>query len=53
MPPRTILRALLILISMLAALLTGYSRISDNKHHPTDVLSGWLIGFTISGAIVS
>lgn len=51
--PRTILRAGLTLVSLAIAFLTGLSRVSDNKHHPTDVLSGWLIGIITAGAIVS
>ena len=34
-------------------LLTGFSRIVDNKHHSSDVLSGWIIGLVVAIAIVS
>lgn len=50
-PP--IFRALLTLFSFLITLLTGMSRILDNKHHPTDVLSGWIIGVLVAIGIVS
>ena len=33
------------------AIYCGFSRISDYKHHPTDVLAGFFIGFAV-GIIV-
>jgi len=33
------------------AIYCGYSRISDYKHHPTDVLAGLILGFVV-GLIV-
>ena len=32
------------LVAIVLALFTGLSRVSDNKHHPTDVLAGSLVG---------
>ena len=32
------------LFILLAAIYTGVSRIQDNKHHPSDVIAGCLIG---------
>ena len=34
------------LVAIILALFTALSRVSDNKHHPTDVLAGSLVGAT-------
>lgn len=38
-------------LHVIVALYVGYSRISDHKHHATDVLAGFLVG--VFTAIVS
>lgn len=47
------LKILLMLVSLVLALLTGLSRISDHRHHPTDVLSGFILGGVVAVGIVS
>lgn len=41
---RSALKLFLMLTSFLLAVLTSVSRISDYRHHPTDVLAGMMIG---------
>ena len=42
----------LVQISLISiAYFTALSRISDNKHHPTDVIAGALLGTLISGIV--
>ncbi len=50
---RSAFKLMLMLFSFMLALLVGLSRISDNKHHPTDVLSGWIIGGAVAFVVVS
>jgi phosphatidate phosphatase len=47
-PFRTVL---LTFLSFMILLLIGLSRISDNKHHATDVLSGWILGGGVAAGI--
>ena len=47
--PRVILYA----VSSLLAMYTCVSRITDNKHHPTDVLAGIAIGALFAVVFVS
>ena len=35
--------------ALCSALLISASRISDNKHHPTDVMAGAALGVTVQG----
>ena len=42
--PARLIIPIINLIALILALFTALSRISDNKHHPTDVLAGSLIG---------
>ncbi len=49
---KTVLQVLLTLFSLTVTLLIGWSRIVDNKHHPSDVLSGWIIGAAVAIGIV-
>lgn len=53
LPLASVLYILLTLSSLVVALLIGLSRISDNKHHPIDVISGWILGAFVACAIVS
>ena len=46
-------KVLLTLTSLMISFLTGLSRVSDYKHHPTDVFSGWLLGVVVAIGIVS
>ena len=50
---RSGLKLFLMLVAFLLAMLTALSRISDHKHHPTDVLSGLVIGAAVAIGIVS
>ena len=50
---RSGLKLAVILASFLLTLLTALSRITDHKHHPTDVLSGLIIGTTVAAIVVS
>ena len=50
---RSGLKLFVMLVSFLLAMLTALSRISDHKHHPTDVLSGLVIGAAVAIGIVS
>jgi len=50
--PRSGLKLLLMLFSFFLAMLTSLSRITDYKHHPTDVLSGLAIGTMVAIGIV-
>ncbi len=50
---RSAVKLMLMMFSFMLALLTGLSRITDNKHHPTDVLSGWIIGGAVAFVVVS
>ena len=51
--PHSGLKILLMCISLLLSLLIGLSRISDNRHHPSDVLSGFVLGGLVAVGIVS
>ena len=50
---RSALKLALILGSFLLTLLTALSRVTDHKHHPTDVLSGLILGGTVAAIVVS
>ena len=50
---RSGLKLFAMLVAFLLAFLTALSRISDHKHHPTDVLSGFIIGAAVAIGIVS
>ena len=52
LPILSVLRVLLTLLSLMTSFLIGLSRVLDNKHHPTDVLSGWVIGVAVATAMV-
>ncbi len=41
------LQAFIQIAVVCGAFYVGLSRVSDNKHHPTDVLAGMIIGFLI------
>ena len=43
-----LLKRLFQVLLLSVAVFTALSRISDNKHHPTDVLAGSLIGILIA-----
>jgi phosphatidate phosphatase len=47
-----LLRPLLQLVTVMAAMYTALSRISDHKHHWSDVLFGSLLGTTVAVLIV-
>ena len=51
--PRSALKLMLMVFSFMLTMLIGLSRINDNKHHPTDVLSGWIIGAGVAFVVVS
>ena len=36
-------------LTVLYAVVVSISRVTDNKHHPTDVLAGAVLGLTIAG----
>lgn len=46
-------RALLQLLLLLYAILCCCSRLTDNKHHPTDVLAGAVLGTSLAVAALS
>lgn len=48
-----LLRPLLQLVSLMMAWYTGMSRVSDYKHHWSDVLSGFLIGLIAASLTVT
>ena len=45
---RSALKLFLMLVSFSLAVLTSVSRISDNRHHPADVLAGMAIGAVVA-----
>lgn len=49
---RSGLKLFLMLSSLSLALLTSFSRISDHRHHPTDVLAGMLLGAAVATVTV-
>lgn len=49
---RSALKLLLMVISFLLAALTSISRLSDHRHHPTDVLAGMAIGTGVAVIVV-
>lgn len=49
---RSALKLFLMVASFVLAVLTSVSRISDHRHHPTDVLAGMLIGAGVAVVIV-
>ena len=49
---RSGLKLFLMLLSLSLGVLTSLSRISDNRHHPTDVLGGMAIGAAVAVVIV-
>lgn len=48
-----LLRPLLQFTLLMMAFYTGLSRVSDHKHHPTDVLAGFVQGALVAYCIVS
>jgi membrane-associated phospholipid phosphatase len=38
---------------VLAAILCGFGRIRENKHHMSDVLAGFILGITVAVFVVS
>lgn len=48
-----LLRPLLQFTLIMMAFYTGLSRVSDHKHHPTDVLAGFVQGALVAYCIVS
>ena len=49
---RSALKLLLMFTSFLLAVLTSASRVSDHRHHPTDVLAGMAIGAGVAVIII-
>ena len=49
---RSALKLLLMFLSFSLALLTSLSRLSDHRHHPTDVLAGMALGTGVAVAVV-
>ncbi|XP_028902329.1 phospholipid phosphatase 3 [Ornithorhynchus anatinus] len=47
-----LLRPLLQFTLIMMAFYTGLSRVADHKHHPTDVLAGFIQGALVAGCIV-
>lgn len=48
-----LLRPLLQFTLIMMAFYTGLSRVSDHKHHPTDVLAGFAQGALVAYCVVS
>ena len=49
---RSALKLFLMLLSLSLGVLTSLSRISDHRHHPTDVLAGMALGAAVAAVIV-
>ena len=49
---RSALKLILMLASLSLAVLTSLSRISDHRHHPTDVLAGMAIGAGVAVLVI-